>query len=194
MAKPITYDRLKSKKKPTIKKVWIALDPEIAEAEAVARLRKDAAEIRMRGARSALEGTEEPTATQREDVVKAENEFAEKLAEHEALMKDLRENAVCFKFRALGRHAYQDLLNAHPATDEQRAAVKEEDPDATVDWNADTFPDALIAASLLEPAFTEEQVMEMLSSDDWSTAEVLALFDTALTANAGRQLVNLGNG
>jgi hypothetical protein len=68
--------------------------------------------------------------------------LSSELAEVHDLM---RENEATFRFRALGKAAYSDLLAAHPARSADEA------------WNADTLPPALIAACCIEPEVTPEQ-------------------------------------
>lgn len=187
--RPMTFDHLKSSKKPTIRKVWIALDPELADEETMLRLRRDAAKIRLEGA---------------PDNEQYKTDFQKLQDEHDELYQQLKEAAVCFKFKALGRRRYQELLDEHPPTPEQLEKAKAEVEGQTdqegnplmadLPWNPDTFPDALIAKCLIEPDLSKEEIMSLLSDDNWSSAEVLSLFETALNANAARQLINLGNG
>ncbi len=73
--------------------------------------------------------------------------------------------------RALPRRQYRELVDAHPP--------REGSDDK--DWNADTYPPALIAASCVDPSFTLEQAVQ--AWDEWDTATVGRLFLTAFQLN-----------
>lgn len=64
--------------------------------------------------------------------------------------------------RALPRRQYRQLLEAHPPAGDN------------ADWNPDTFPPALIAASAVDPTFTVEQATQLW--DEWEAAESGLLF------------------
>lgn len=93
------------------------------------------------------------------------------LAEVHTLM---RENEATFRFRALGRQAYSDLLAQHPGR-----------PGTDEAWNAETMPPALIAASCIEPEVSPEQFAaldEVLNqrqrSELWSAAYAAQVGET----------------
>jgi hypothetical protein len=94
------------------------------------------------------------------------------LAEIHALM---RENMATFRFRALGRKAWSDLIAEHPGrTDDER-------------WNADTFGPALVAACAIEPEMTVEDVeavYEVINADQRAD-----LWAAAYGANVGETRV-----
>lgn len=69
-----------------------------------------------------------------------------------------------FKFQALSRRRYRELIDAHPPKDK------------TGEWNPDTFPPALIAACSVEPKLTTEQAERIWSGDNWSAADSNRLF------------------
>lgn len=69
------------------------------------------------------------------------------------LQRVAKESEVEFVFRDIGRHAYDQLLQAHPPTSEQRQIA--EDNGGQVEWNIETFPPALLAASCVSPAWTD---------------------------------------
>jgi hypothetical protein len=99
-------------------------------------------------------------------------------AELDKVHESMRRSEVTFRFQALGRVAYSDLLAAHPP----RPGVADDGA-----WNNDTFPHALVAATCLEPVMTVEQVDEL--------AEVLnqrqrnELFNAAWLAQVGETRV-----
>lgn len=72
-------------------------------------------------------------------------------------------------FRALPRKEYRLLLEAHPGAEDD------------ADWNPDTFPPALIAASLVEPEFTVEQATRLW--EEWEDAEAVRLFLACFNLN-----------
>lgn len=120
----------------------------------------------------------------------------EQVAELEAAVREAKhaidDATVSMKLSAIGREAYDALVDAHPPTDEEIEDAKERGKPKPV-YNADTFPIALIAASLVEPRMTEEQVAAIYAA--WNTQEVADLFMTAMDVNSrARRLVELGKG
>lgn len=75
-------------------------------------------------------------------------ERAQLAAELEEIRELMRSAEVPFRFRALPRTEHSALIAAHPGTPEQN-------------WNPETYPPALIAASSLNPKMTLEQVEEL---------------------------------
>jgi hypothetical protein len=113
-----------------------------------------------------------------------------------ALLKSLtkaqakvEETTVELLMRAVGSKAYDALILKHPATDEQNEE-SQETTGRPASYNADTFPAALIAASLVEPKLTEAEVREI--TDEWTSGEVARLWVVALQVNSQSELVNLG--
>ncbi|MEU9774572.1 MULTISPECIES: hypothetical protein [unclassified Streptomyces] len=74
-------------------------------------------------------------------------------------------------FRALPGDSFSDLVKEHPPTEEQA--------DSGSDWNEDTFPAALIAASSVD-GMTEDDAAVLLS--EWGMADRVELFQAALAA------------
>jgi hypothetical protein len=74
-------------------------------------------------------------------------------------------------FRALPGDAFSDLVKEHPPTEEQA--------DAGSDWNEDTFPAALIAASSVD-GMSEDDAAVLLA--EWGMADRVELFQAALAA------------
>jgi hypothetical protein len=92
---------------------------------------------------------------------------------HEAM----RASEVVFRFRALGRTAYSDLLAAH----EPRKGTDD------ASWNNDTYPHALIAACCIEPVMTVEQVDQL--TEVLSQRQRNELFNQAWSAQVGETRV-----
>lgn len=80
-----------------------------------------------------------------------------------------------FTFEALGRHKYMRVKAAHPA--------RKQDRSDRLDFNADTFPAALIAASAVEPTMTDEQAVELV--DRLSDGQFTKLWNAAIAVNVG---------
>lgn len=177
-ARPVTYDHLKSRKKPTMRFVDISLDD-----DAQAAYEDD--QSNLEDAKFALQNSPDD-ADAKAKVLAAEEAV-------KASAKAAKDASQRFKFRSIGRKKYDDLVGLHPPTDAQRKEIEKEggDPD-NLSWNPDTFPKALVAASITEPLLTPEQVDEMWASDDWSESETAALSVTALEANNSRRIVSLG--
>ena len=86
--------------------------------------------------------------------------------------KDGGQRQVRIRYQAMDPKAFDDLLAAHPPT------PKEERKGAQ--WNADTFPAALVSAVSLAPKMTFEQAKSLLDNPRWAPGEVNALFRNAL--------------
>jgi hypothetical protein len=69
---------------------------------------------------------------------------------------------------ALGSKEYDDLIAEHPPTKEQK--------DQGASYNPDTFHPALISRVLTDPVLTEDDVVEIWGSEDWSSGELASLF------------------
>lgn len=103
-------------------------------------------------------------------------------------------------FQAIGNRAWEALKAAHPPTDEQQGAQRQEQLDRGVmpskiqklRWNPDTFPPALIAASAVSPKITPDQARRLWVDDKRNPAELDKLFSAALLANESAAQVRLG--
>lgn len=83
----------------------------------------------------------------------------------------LNGSAETLKFGAISQTALDALRAKHPPTTAQRAEG------LGVDTN--TFAPALVAATLIEPAITEDEAREMWASDNWAWGELGELFSHA---------------
>lgn len=72
-----------------------------------------------------------------------------------------------FRFRAIGKKAWADLLALHPPTKDQKNA------NGRLDHNPETFPVAAIAASCAEPVLTVEQVAQLEQAMNLAQFELL---------------------
>jgi hypothetical protein len=175
----VTYDDLVSRKKPVTKTVTIVLDPVLADEYEDAKRERDVASARA-GARPADS-----------DVQARLWEAEETLARLEARLEEERA-LVRFTFRAIGRAAYDALASLHPPTPAQRAHGKATGQETVV--NEETFPPALVAASLVEPKLSPAEAQALWADDAWNSAELLALFAAAAGVNGTRRTVELGKG
>ena len=178
MPRPQTFDHLRGRKKPNTKKVLVVLDPDLADEFNAARQRLDRAKIRYES---------------RPDTPEYITEHDQAKAEFDALRERIDDELVEFSFRSIGPKQFEELLLAHQPTPEQRAEAKRKGDDPP-NWNPDTFPQALVAASLMSPKMTEAEVKELYNDPDWSGGETSQFFFAALDANSNRRTVDLGKG
>lgn len=119
--------------------------------------------------------------------VELEASLAEALEERDA-------SAVMMVFRSIGRKKYNKLVDAHPPTPEQITEFQEHSlvPDPTNPdgpkiktsevpaYNPETFPLALIHATLIEPRIPDIDDLEEIV-DGWNETEFLQLWMAAMT-------------
>lgn len=108
---------------------------------------------------------------------KASTEIGIVEADLEELWDEAEGLAITFTFRDIGRKPFDDLVLAHPATPDQKKRV-EELGGGMLEYNVDTFPPALMAATAINPEMTLEEATEIFN--DWGAGDVEALFATAL--------------
>uniref|UniRef100_A0AAU2V6Y6 Uncharacterized protein n=1 Tax=Streptomyces sp. NBC_00003 TaxID=2903608 RepID=A0AAU2V6Y6_9ACTN len=100
-------------------------------------------------------------------------ELASRAAQLEAELETARAAldaaSLFLRFQALPRPLFEELINDHPATEEQSA-------EGAAAFNADTFPAALIAASCLD-GMSEADAAELLAT--WSAPDANSLWETA---------------
>lgn len=178
LGRPATWDHLRSQKKPLTKAVPVVLDPELAEEYEAARRTRDVAYARTQV---------------RPDETEAHAALLDADAALEALRVRLEEEeaVVWFRFRGIGRAAYEALIDTHPATAEQRTKAKASGM-GELAWNHATLPPVLVAACLVEPAMTEEQARALWADPNWNQAELATLLTTAIEVNGTRRTVELG--
>lgn len=171
-------DHLRSKKKPVRKTVWIAGDSELAdelsELEASLSRARTQAEIARPDRREAALQT----------VLDME-------AEYEAKKAAVRESSIKFVMQGIRTKDYDDLIAAHPPTEEQLEKLKAQG-ETDVPFDVETFPYALIAATCVEPDVPKEDLIAWLHEDSWNRFEILTLFNAANEVNQTRRIINLG--
>jgi hypothetical protein len=176
LTRAATVEDLLTKKKPAERKVELILDGELAErwheAKTVALLAKLEKERNTNPqTTSALEEAEEAV---------------------DALRPEVEEATVQLTLKAMGRRQYEALMDEHRPTKDQRAKARKQGVDLV--FNEDTFPVALIAASLVSPKMTEDEVAEMAESEAFNAAEWHLLTRTAMDLNQQTKVVALGKG
>lgn len=180
VSRPPTYDHLKSKKKPVTRTVRLALDSEMADEFAEAQQALRYAEI------------DAERIPEDKDV---QVKLREAKAKVELLEASVTDASIKFVFRNIGRKPYEDILLDCAPTDAQkeRMLTRGQDPDQ-MEFDPDRFPPMLIAASMIEPEWSEEEVMDMYNDPNWSPAELGILFSTAQEAQYHSTVVSLGKG
>lgn len=91
--------------------------------------------------------------------------------EHDALVAEAEESAVHVKVQALRRSAWKALIAEHPPREGNK-------DDEAVGVNEDTFKDALVAESIVEPADLSLEDLDELSDVDFDR-----LYYAAFTLN-----------
>jgi hypothetical protein len=100
----------------------------------------------------------------------------------DAAREALAAATITLTFRALPRPVWEQLLREHAPTEEQA--------DLGHEYNVETFPAAIIAASSVD-GMSEAEAQELL--DNWSDADAKALFTAALLVNQTMR-ADLGKG
>jgi hypothetical protein len=187
--KGVPLDRLRGKKQPVVRFADIFVDVGVAEAINRAKLELETAEGIARNKPGDL------SAQVRRDEARAELErLLDQAVENEQVVR--------FTFRAIGRKKFEKLKDQHPPTADQQKRAREEglaaglEPEHTrLQWDADKFPPALVAAASLEPKITHDEAWELFHvSEDWNEAEMASLFLAALAAQQARDSADLGKG
>lgn len=183
-------DHLRSRKRPVTKRYSVALDSDVADAYIEAKEAYEAARAKS-------------------ERLPRELGLLHVADEAETLMRerldDLEAASAWFICRSIGVNAYEDLVNQHLPTEEQRKKARQEGH-GELGWNPDTFPAALIerctsyvvgvnddGEEILE-SLTAEFVKELFEDDRWNTAEVMGLVAAAIEVNSARRIVDMGNG
>jgi hypothetical protein len=176
VSRPVTFDHLRSKKKPITGKVEILLDSEVQNLLDAAQEKVDKATV--------LAADQSPEHLAALEEAKLEYDEAKSEAE---------DSVVVFKFRSIGSRAYDDLISAHPITPDQTVKIKEAGGDP-VAWNLDSFPPALVNSCMYEPTLTDDQFMEIWKSEEWNGAELMSMFYKCLEINSVVRTANWGKG
>jgi hypothetical protein len=104
------------------------------------------------------------------------------LKEIEELTAEAQETTVKFTFRSIGRVKFNELVEQHPPTEQQQEEMKEQGQ-GVLQWNPETLPPVLVAASSEDPVITLDEALDIWSSPDWNEGELVKLYLAALRAN-----------
>lgn len=98
------------------------------------------------------------------------------------LQEELRQSEVSFVLRGVGRRAFTDLVGDHPPAADQLEKATE--LGIQLQWNTDTFPPALVAASVVVP---DDWDLEDWAEayEDWPTGVWARIWRAALAVNNG---------
>lgn len=189
--KPLTFDHLKSRRKPVTRTLAMCLDSEVLQEfqEASAEHERVIRDHRSQKVAALRFTPEQQEALRRE--LQPERDAAE--ARLEAAKKALEEATVYLKLRSIGRRAFEELWNEHPPTDEQVAEYqKEHGENERPPYNPDTFAPALMAAVITEPDLTLEEATEIY--EEWNSQDVTAIFTACMDVCNRSQIDSLGKG
>jgi len=176
--RPAVKDRLK-KKEATRNKVRITMSSDIADALSEAEEAHSLAQM-------SLMQNEEDADVKRKLVDAEENLRVAK----EAAIED----SIEFVFRNVGRKAFDLLIDQHaPTAADRKEAEKQGGNPDSLQWSPSTFPQALVAASIIHPKMTQEEVQEIWDDPDWGGDELTQLFYCALGAQQKSRIVRMGN-
>jgi len=166
------------KKNPSVRTVYIANDEEISDE--YDQVREELALTRLR-----------LMADPKNEILSAR--YDELVGEEKEIRERLRNNSLIFKFRSIGRKAFDVLINDHPLTPEVEKKIRDagEDP-KKISWNPETFAPALCKASLMYPE--DFDISEAWDSPDWNDSELASLFEAALESNTKRRVIPQGKG
>lgn len=159
-AKNQTIDDILSRKKPNVRIVEICLDSDLAaEINEVERELEQAKMKRNRQGRTLADST---------------GALQTRLDE---LMERAAEESVSFTFKDIGRRAFDQLIMDHPPSKAQKDRHAEMGG-GLLEYDIDTFPPALIAATCADPKMTIEDAERIF--DEWGSGEAEYLFAQAI--------------
>lgn len=90
---------------------------------------------------------------------------------------ELAEHAVEMRFRGISKMQMDRLIRRYPATDDQRKEWRRNGLDGSPPYDFDKYRPALVAATLVEPHLSEDEVLELW--DSWNSGDTSLLFDAA---------------
>ncbi len=172
LKRPATLDFLSAKTRP-----WAILDIH-NDFDAVRSLRE--AERALGEAELAAKGD------------KHANAVVEAKAAVEKARKAVEATTGQWLVSSIGRKATEELVTKHPPRDEDHQALRDNGggENAKAQYNADTYPAALIAASLVEPKLSEDEVARLI--EEWTQGEYLTVWLGVLGVNQDSSLVGPG--
>lgn len=94
-----------------------------------------------------------------------------KLAEREIILH-IDGEPMTVLIRAIPMRAYDDLLDKHPPTKDQKALGAA--------WNTDTFPPAVFAAVSVDPDLSYDEALELWESENFSRGDLAYLWEQSI--------------
>lgn len=181
-------------KKPRIVSVDVVMDDEVADnydkaLRAFQTKERQLLESRPRRIAAVRAGFTASTTPEEQALAQAQVIQADDL-ELDALRAALDEAAealdavtVWYKFRALGRNAWEALKAKHPATEEDHQASREATgkDDDTAQWHFQTLAPELVEKACVSPKLSADDVDEIFNGENWNDQEISRLFTAALT-------------
>lgn len=164
-------DRQLSKKKPRTKTMWFVTDFDMQE---------ELEQLKSQDGLANLLGKSDEAPEQ------------ERLAKVADLEAKLRQSSVKIVIQSMGRRAYDELAQKHPPTEAQIEQFK--DQRTKPQFNIDTYPTALVVASVIEPVMADEELANWLDGEDWTGGEFTELFSQCIAINSQGNILNLGKG
>jgi hypothetical protein len=167
-----TWDVARKRKKRNRDSVTIALDPDVGKAwlEAQSDINRWELVLTQNGDDA--------------DALQSRDEAQQRL---DGMRDLLEENSITFVFESLPRHEYEKLVQANPPKADQIKDARKTGAlrkNQTLPFDIETFPPALIAASVVEPVdMTESAVQELWNGSDWGQSELNQIYECAMRAN-----------
>lgn len=170
--KKTPQDHLPSLKKARVKTLWFATDFELVD---------ELEGLQKQNGLAELIGTE---AAQAAEVLRQ--------AKVKEVEDKLRKSSIKIVIQSMNRKAYDELISAHPATEAQLEEYKGQRNKPQ--FNLETYPVALVLASVIDPEAPQAELEEWFNSDAWSGGEFTELFTACIQINSQSNILNLGKG
>ncbi len=157
-SKKLSIKDILALKKPVTKQITVQVDGNLARE--IANLQDEI--TRSRGSERMSNAPEQTPA------------LVKKLAD---LMDKARETEITFEFAAIGRYAYDELV------EDPRYKPTKQDQKEGANFNPLTFPQALVSASCVSPEMTISEAEDLFTDPNWNGAELQRIFYAALECN-----------
>lgn len=141
----------------------------------------------LREARGELDRAESLLAESKTDTVLnyAREQVAQAREHVEKARAEAEADSVLLVFHGISRDDFNALVDAHPPSEEDAKKGRDYDPN--------TFPPALIAATCVDPGFdSPDEVLDVIG--DWNMTERESLFTTAMSTCVLSRVADLAKG
>ncbi len=174
-------------KQPETRTVEFCMDHDLAERLVDARIERDRLK-REAGRRHVDERAAHEAEARAEE---AEQEYLE-------LAEQAKPKLIRFVFAAVDPETYDRLKAEHRPTERQRTEARKQNQDLP-EWNVETFPPALVAASCIkvtgpsgeQDGLSIEEAQAIWKADNWNSAERAELGNAAMAAYLTRTRLDL---